>query len=268
MFYQPQHERLKNLILCYWFIKTEGIPDDTKMLPDGFSDIMLNMGMPYTITYAGQPPETITGNIVCGQRTKPIFLSQPGSVNMIGIRLRPGAEHAFTGVPASEMVNTFLRLEDIAGDRYNDITQRLDTVNLPDTDAIGAVEDLLLLLLNNTGVQTSDVTDKAVTQVLTCKGNINIEELISGLGISYKQAERHFKKHIGLSPKLFARLHRFYHAFTLVRAIPKANWMQVLHTCGYYDQSHFIKDFSYFSGVTPTRQFSDKNTLDEYFGFR
>lgn len=263
MFHQPIHTLLQGLVVCYWFIDAAAIPHNTKMLPDGYSDIMINLGEPYKLVQHDGSISIIEGSVMFGQRTKPLLLQQPGAVRMIGIRLVPGSELLFSGMKASDLVNSFVPLVDMNGN-IADVLQTLSTAT-NDAEKIKHTEALLLALL-----RTDAGAEKALQAtriIMAAKGDVVVDDVALQLAVSYKQLERLFAKHVGLSPKAFARVHRFYSAFTQVRALQKANWMQVLHNCGYYDQAHFIKDFSYFSGITPTKQFTAKDTIDDFFGF-
>jgi AraC-like DNA-binding protein len=50
-----------------------------------------------------------------------------------------------------------------------------------------------------------------------------------------------------------ARILRFERATALLRAGDgRPDWARVAAECGYFDQSHFNRDFKAFAGVTPT----------------
>ena len=54
-----------------------------------------------------------------------------------------------------------------------------------------------------------------------------------------------------MKPKLFARIQRFQHVLRIVHRSPEVEWGQLALECGYYDQSHLIRDFLAFSGFSP-----------------
>lgn len=267
MFLQPIHPQLRESIVCYWFIKTNDIPRHTKMLPDGHSDIMLNMGLSYTLSDLGGNAEEISGSVFFGQRTKCLLLDQPGKVDMVGIRLRPGKEFLFSGMPAETLLNRHFPLSDLLGDAIARVEQNLRDDTLLAENKIRVVEEMLLELLAKSGKKGNEKVDETIAAIVHHKGNIALQELLAETGITYKQAERQFKKHLGISPKMYLRIYRFYHAFTLMRGKEKADWIAILSDCGYYDQSHFIKDFNFFAGRSPAQQLSVKDSLDELFGF-
>ena len=73
--------------------------------------------------------------------------------------------------------------------------------------------------------------------------------LAGELGLSTRQLERRFRTHVGLGPKLFARLTRFQHAW---RTAGCASSLAALAArAGYFDQAHLVRDFQEFAGIAP-----------------
>jgi transcriptional regulator GlxA family with amidase domain len=81
------------------------------------------------------------------------------------------------------------------------------------------------------------------------------------LGLSQRQFIHVFNAHVGLTPKLFCRVLRFKHAREFVDQAGAPDWRQVALACGYYDQSHLIRDFQMFSGLSPTAYLALSNHL-------
>lgn len=69
--------------------------------------------------------------------------------------------------------------------------------------------------------------------------------------LSHRQFERRFAQQIGITPKYFARICRFYQAYELKEHKPNLNWLSVAVQTGYNDYQHLVKDFKQFSGTTP-----------------
>ena len=66
-------------------------------------------------------------------------------------------------------------------------------------------------------------------------------------------------KYLGLSPKLFRRIFRYQKTLRFLNAYPEDCMAGLALDQGYFDQSHFIKEFRRFQGETPTefiRKFS------------
>lgn len=114
-------------------------------------------------------------------------------------------------------------------------------------------------------------THLEIVAKLTCefnqsKGITPIKELIDSKKYNYKYIERIFKKHVGITPKLYCRIIRFNHAFRLLNT--NFNLTDIAYQCGYFDQNHFIKEIKHFTGYTPKFLFNfsqsnlEKNHID------
>ena len=83
-----------------------------------------------------------------------------------------------------------------------------------------------------------------------------VGELGEGMGLSTRRLLDLFEREVGLSPKLFSRLCRFQRAADRIwrgRGAPAeaSGWADMAADCGFADQSHLIREFREFSGVTP-----------------
>ena len=126
---------------------------------------------------------------------------------------------------------------------------------------IEAMVRLLEGLLRNaaSGEQTMPpLLESALGAIRRAKGSISIESLAGSLRVNYKWLERKFIAVTGISPKEYARLQRFLHAyFDLLRS----NGRDLMGTAvmnGYYDQNHFTKEFRQFTGKPPLAYLSNK----------
>lgn len=103
----------------------------------------------------------------------------------------------------------------------------------------------------------SDSKDKlvleAIRRIQLSKGNINMLELTKQLYISKSAFEKRFRKIAGTSPKKFASLVRFKDI--LANYQPYKSLTEIAYEAGFYDQSHFIKQFKTYTGETPENFF-------------
>jgi AraC-like DNA-binding protein len=79
--------------------------------------------------------------------------------------------------------------------------------------------------------------------------------------LTERTVQLRFKKYVGYSTKQLIRYLRFKQVMLFINKNPhqKINWFELIGTYGYHDQSHLIKDFKYYTGVTP-RQFIKLNS--------
>jgi AraC-like DNA-binding protein len=57
---------------------------------------------------------------------------------------------------------------------------------------------------------------------------------------------------VGALPKELARLHRFERVLLNIDPAQAVDWGRIAHQSGYYDQSHFNREFRQFTGDSPT----------------
>lgn len=86
-------------------------------------------------------------------------------------------------------------------------------------------------------------------------GSISVKSLYDWCGISQRQLEKRFINAAGASPKHFTRITRFLNVCKQIRMRMKQgvniHLTHITQEFGYFDQSHFIREFKVFSGVTP-----------------
>jgi transcriptional regulator GlxA family with amidase domain len=80
---------------------------------------------------------------------------------------------------------------------------------------------------------------------------ISILELASEVNMSKRNFERRFLENVGLTPVFFNRIVRFQKAIKLINQQNKLSFTELAYSTGYYDQSHFIRDFKQFYGQPP-----------------
>ncbi len=108
-------------------------------------------------------------------------------------------------------------------------------------------------LLSELAYDDDPLVTRALTLLSTAHDAASVAAVARALGVSERQLERRFLARVGVTPKRFAALRRFERA---VAQAPVASSLTVAALdAGYYDQSHFIRDFRRFAGSTPGAHF-------------
>lgn len=81
---------------------------------------------------------------------------------------------------------------------------------------------------------------------------ISLDELCNITSMSKTSLLRHFKDDFQLSPMAYLKKVRLHLACKMLRNSDK-DLLSVAHACGYYDQSHFNKDFKSMLNITPKK---------------
>ena len=82
-----------------------------------------------------------------------------------------------------------------------------------------------------------------------------IDEICQELRVSGRQFRRVFGEKAGMSPKYFLQIVRLHKAAALAQSTSDTDFQQIIHECGYYDQSHFARDIKRFTGKSPKQFF-------------
>jgi AraC-like DNA-binding protein len=82
-------------------------------------------------------------------------------------------------------------------------------------------------------------------------GIVRITQICQKFDISPRKLERSFKEETGLTAKDFLNIFRLNHALKLLSVKPDYDFTEISYLCGYYDQSHFIKDIRKRTSLTP-----------------
>ena len=82
-------------------------------------------------------------------------------------------------------------------------------------------------------------------------GDIRIDELSRHLGYSQRYMSKMIKAGFGMSPKTLCKYIKFQKSLEYLGCRSDMDITEVSNALGYYDQSHFVKYFKEFTGVTP-----------------
>jgi AraC-like DNA-binding protein len=78
-----------------------------------------------------------------------------------------------------------------------------------------------------------------------------VTDLAERLGTTVRSVERLSRRAFGFPPKLLLRRQRFLRSLARFMLDPSRTWIGSLD-CNYHDQSHFVRDFRRFMGMSPS----------------
>lgn len=97
---------------------------------------------------------------------------------------------------------------------------------------------------------------ESIDRIRHTGGTISVKEIYSSLNVSKSKLEQHFNKEIGLTPKEFCKIEKINSFIDTYKSSKNQSLTELTYLCGYYDQSHLIKDFRYFLNTSPKRFFT------------
>ncbi len=166
---------------------------------------------------------------------------------VMGAHFRPGGAFPFLGVPASEVEDHALSLEDIWGSEAGWLREQILAADSP-----GAKLDVLerILLARATNLKRHPAVAFAISELT---GMRKVSEVVEQIGLSSRRFIQIFHDEVGLTPKRFSRIRRFQDVIVGIETTGQLVWTDLALNCGYYDQAHFIHDFRNFSGLNPAQ---------------
>lgn len=246
----PQNPQLQDVVASFCFSMDDGGPalaSPIRVFPDAFADLLISVDD--IAPSLGMRPARAT---LFGLKTRPLDVDVSKPVLNIAVRFRPGMMHKAFGVPAHELVDAAVELPEVCGNAASEFVRR--------AGAAPSFEQRLALtewfLLRQLDAQRSRRPAQravawAVDEITRSRGSLRIRTLAGRAGVSERHLERLFRTQVGLGAKMFARVVRFDAAKQAIDAGGAA--AGVAHDCGYFDQSHMIRDFAQFAEATPAR---------------
>ena len=118
-----------------------------------------------------------------------------------------------------------------------------------------AVLPLLWQYLKQNKIPIKPIAAYSIQQYFAASGQLTSNDLAAKLNCSRRYLELVFKEYIGISPKQYARVIRTKKASILLSnaAKNKLNLSNISYDMGYYDLSHFNKDFKAITQSLPSQ---------------
>ncbi|MCA9911774.1 MAG: AraC family transcriptional regulator [Anaerolineae bacterium] len=245
----PQHVALRPYVQCFWHIN-QTIPYAVeKILPTGTVELIINFGGAFrTRTDTGH--DLHTRSWLVGLQTRYVVNEVLADSHMVGIRFHPGGSYPFIRYDAHEFHNKIIAMDSIWQRSIHELREQLYEAQTA-TARFQLLETFLLSRLRDHEPPASYI-QHAVQSLAASSGMQPIQQLANQIGISQKHFGNQFKKIVGVTPKSLARIYRFQQVLRHVNPTQAVDWAAVAHHCHYHDQSHFNKDFTAFTGETPT----------------
>jgi AraC-like DNA-binding protein len=226
----PVPDAIRAFVDGIWSYRGRGVPH--RVLPDGCLDFIVNLGS--------------GSGAVVGPMSRAIVVPVRDGTTSFGVRFRPGHAARFIDAHASELLDTQGALDALT--RVGMLAERI-TEACSDAERVAAITRTLLDARTRTRA-ADPLVEYAVTQIAQARGQIAVNALATGVGLSERQLERRFLERVGLGPKRLARITRFERALGLLdrRELSQA---EIAARAGYSDEPHLLRDFRALAGVTP-----------------
>jgi len=252
----PAPDALSAYVECFWALtgSSDGLLQEVLVTGGRAELIFSNTPLLWYGINRKSRPKAFTGAFVVGQRSRVNYVGLRGPLDFFGIRFRYGCMPLFLKRSAEWYSNTItplsaMRLPPIGRDR----TPGAGAV--PGACSPGSVEDLRLAEEWLRGCLLEPPEEWQILQELirqlSAEPDVTIGALAEKYDWNYKRVERVFCKYTGFPPRTFMKILRFRYAVERAAERPET-YTGAAHQMGYYDQSHFIRDFRRYTSDKPS----------------
>lgn len=178
---------------------------------------------------------------------------------VVAMFVRPGRLRALLGIPAKELQDSVVSLDEIRGPSASILALRL-------ADAASAQERLDILQAELWRRCEGSAHDDGVAMAICghierTKGKVQVRALVERSGYSHRALLGRFDGWIGLSPKRYVRVTRVRRAAGMLGDGRMGDSSQIATECGFCDQAHMIHEFQDLVGLTPANFMSLRRTF-------
>lgn len=180
-----------------------------------------------------------------------------GNYTLFQVQIKSNGLFGIFGIPQKILMNDILPIDDILGNDGRVIKEQLESSK--DIHEMGACMNTYFIkkLLHQKHKYYTTAIANVSAIILQNNGIVSLDWLARDSNMSFRNFERRFIDEVGMPPKLYSRIVRFYNAVEKKMMHPGKSWTDITYECGYFDQAHFIKEVKAFSSKTPEDLFKE-----------
>lgn len=226
---------LQEAVDHFWFLEIEkqDLPFQQMLFPFSKFELFFELNGNCNAFYSGylKSSETIDYN-------KPF--------KAVGVRLKTWTANLLFDIPANNFSFKTSTLNDVV--QFKDLSEKLQNQKF-ESSIISVLEKYLLKKLANYQL---DPVSKYIVNRINYSFSQSLKSIeISKVGLSRRRIEQRFLTHTGVTMGKYLSIFRFEKALIQLEKLESKSLTEIGLDLGYYDHSHFIREFKRFSGITP-----------------
>lgn len=242
--YRPRNALLQQVVKYYWLLSSDKeVAFNNKLFPTNNVDFIINLSSP--IQYGES--NTFASAHFSGLKDDCCMIQQEGLLDVVGISFFSTGAYPVLRIPMWEFSNRTVELADVLSQFERALCiESLHT----DKERIERIERVLLQVIHKEEASIHPL-HHFIASVYHSHMCIRVNDYCRASGINQKTLERTFKKRVGISPKSFIRKTRFQKALGHIVDGTYSSLTALACDMGYFDQTHFTKDFQYYMHTSP-----------------
>jgi AraC-like DNA-binding protein len=236
----------------YWYCSDTPVHRRERILPSGTVEMVINLTDDEIRIFDPAHPHRVwryPGAVVSGPYSKFFLIDPLVHASIIGVHFRPGRAAPILGASVSELADAHIDLKSLWGLTAGELRERLCESPTP-AQRFAVLEEVLLRRLRQSKFLHGAIPI-ALNAFEQADAPVKVRDIAWRVSLSQRRFIQLFTAEVGLTPKLYSRVRRFQRARELVRDASDPDWAAVAVACGFFDQSHLIRDFEEFTGLSP-----------------
>lgn len=258
--YCPTGEVEKAFINCIWRLSESGYSDRKEIiLPKGTVEIIFNFSD--TITYVNpsfQISTRLPAVFVNGINSKPFQLIKTGRQEFLGIQLKSMGLKLLFNTSAKEFNNRVYAAKDVCPSLDILADELLHRQSFS-----RQVESIMKWIHRKISTSKNHATQRAHRlHGLVQTHNLTVKRLSQEICLSDRQLRRFSQDWLGMNTEEVILYNKYLRSLHLLHH-SKQSLTEIGLEAGYYDQSHFLREFKSYTDLTP-KQYREANA--EFLG--
>jgi AraC-like DNA-binding protein len=243
---------LRSIIKGYRGYRRFGGSPVHRGLPSGALTFIISLAEPVDIAAM---PSGVQGPgkfqaFIGGMHETPAYIRQHGFQHGLSLEMTPLGSRTLLGLPAGELANTVVSLDDLVGPPARDLVDRLAAAR-GWRERFAALDEVLVGWLKEPSRSVPEVK-RAWEMLVSTAGRLEVSRLAGEVGYSRRHLAALFHRELGLAPKAAARVLRFERSRRLIAGPERPNLALVAAAAGYYDQAHMTREWTEIAGCAPS----------------
>ncbi|MDP3675212.1 MAG: helix-turn-helix domain-containing protein [Novosphingobium sp.] len=192
-----------------------------------------------------------------GPHARRMPITFDGSFRVIGLSFRPGAEHAMGGILPTNSMDRIFDFDAIVG--HGRLASRFD-LDAGHEAWADRFEVLLRQFIHHRAPPPPDPVTLAFDRFAFASPEAPIAEFLQGFGVTQRTLQRIVRRDFGMTPKQVLRRARVLDMASQLLGVTAPDETEAL-ALRFFDQSHLIREFSHYFGMTPQQLARRPNPL-------